>query len=236
MLTLLVVAAGLLALGASDDDIFLGEKHKPGFVKFENGDDMFYWLFYSRDSRATDPLTIWLSGGPGCASEMSVLYENGPFLLQDDSTLAKNPYSWNNNANLLYLDQPVGTGFSGVASDSDYRRTEAGVAQDFVYFLQKFLELNPEFKGRDLYITGESYGGHYVPAVSAHLRKQGSVDLNLKAVAIGNGWTNPYEQYPTYASFSYENGLIGELRYYALEAGRLQGVPESDLARHAGGG
>jgi cathepsin A (carboxypeptidase C) len=47
---------------------------------------------------------IWLTGGPGCASELAVFYENGPFTINDDLTLKKNPDSWNNQANVLYID------------------------------------------------------------------------------------------------------------------------------------
>ena len=219
MLKHLVVALAFCAAVSCDDDIFLGEKHKPGFVNFDNGDDMFYWVFYSRDSRANDPLTIWLTGGPGCSSELAIFYENGPFTINDDLSLAKNPHSWNNNANLLYVDQPVGTGFSNVASSLDYKTSETGVAKDFYEFLTKFLEQNPEFKGRDLYITGESYAGHYIPAIASYYIKQDVQDMKLKSVAIGNGWTDPFDQHPAYATFSHENKLIGDIMYYALEAG-----------------
>jgi cathepsin A (carboxypeptidase C) len=57
-------------------------------------------------------LTVWLTGGPGCASELAIFYENGPFTINEDLTLKKNEYSWNNNSNMLFVDQPVGTGYS----------------------------------------------------------------------------------------------------------------------------
>jgi len=65
---------------------------------------MFYWLFPSRSDKTKDPLVIWLTGGPGCSSELAVFVENGPFQINDDLTLKKNPNSWNNQANLLYID------------------------------------------------------------------------------------------------------------------------------------
>jgi cathepsin A (carboxypeptidase C) len=78
-------------------------------------------------------------------------------------------------------------------------------------FLKGFVEQNPEFAGRDFYITGESYAGHYVPAISHYLLfNETGVDLNLKGLAIGNGLTDPFAQYPAYATFSYENDLISE--------------------------
>ncbi len=210
---------GLLLVGVAvcDDDIFLGEKHKPDFVKLERGDEMFYWLFYSRSDEAKDPLTIWLTGGPGRSSELAIFYENGPFTIHDDLSLKKNEFSWNDNANLLYVDQPVGTGFSKAKSILDYDTSESAIAKDFYEFLTLFLEANPEFKGRDLYITGESYAGHYIPAIASYYIAQANQPMKLKSVAIGNGWTAPYDQYPAYATFSYENKLISEFWYYTLD-------------------
>uniref|UniRef100_A0A7S3I0W3 Carboxypeptidase n=2 Tax=Choreotrichia TaxID=141411 RepID=A0A7S3I0W3_9SPIT len=186
------------------------EQWKTGFVtvdKFE--DDIFYWMFESRSEPSTDPLVLWLTGGPGCASEVALFYENGPYQFNEDSTLKSNPYSWNQVSNLLYVDQPIGTGFSkGGLHDA---RSETEVAEDMAQMLRGFVEQNPEFAGRDFYITGESYAGHYVPAISHYLAFTATdVNLNLKGIAIGNGLTDPYEQYPAYAKFSYENGLISK--------------------------
>ena len=105
-----------------------------------------------------------------------------------------NPYSWNANASLLYIDQPAGTGFSyGLGMD----HSEAAVAADMYDFLQQFFKGHPEYASRDFYAFGESYGGHYVPAVThkvwqmnGHL-PPGAIKLNLKGTSVGNGLTNP---------------------------------------------
>jgi len=83
-----------------------------------------------------------------------------------------------------------------------------------------FLEQNPEMQGKDFYITGESYAGHYIPAV-AHYFMTHSEDLkiNFKGIAIGNGWVDPYHQYPEYAEYAYDNNLIGLYQYGILKAG-----------------
>jgi len=86
-------------------------------------------------------------------------------------------------------------------------------------FLQGFLQKHPEMQGRQLFITGESYAGHYIPAISAYLHKQQDPSINLVGFAIGNGWTSPYQQYPAYNSFSYENKLIGGVQHQLLKAG-----------------
>lgn len=87
-------------------------------------------------------------------------------------------------------------------------------------FFRGFLEQNPEFVGRDFFITGESYAGHYVPAISYYLVKEATdVQLNLKGIAIGNGLTDPFHQYPAYATYSYENDLISERWFHVMQAG-----------------
>jgi len=183
---------------------------RSGFVDLNEKDNIFYWQFDSRDSPSEDPLVMWLTGGPGCASEVALFFENGPFTFNEDGkTLGVNPYAWNSHANLLYVDQPIGTGFSHAAKGHGVR-TEEKVAEDMELFLKGFLEQTPQFVGRDFYITGESYAGHYVPAIAYHLLFETEIDLNLKTIAIGNGLTDPFHQYPSYAPFSYENGLITE--------------------------
>jgi cathepsin A (carboxypeptidase C) len=152
---------------------------------------MFYWLFMSRNNIASDPLVIWLTGGPGCSSEVAIFAENGPFSIKEDLSLLRNDYSWNTRANVLYVDQPVGTGFSK-ASITDFTRSEDMIAKDFGVFFKGFLDKHPEFKGRELFITGESYAGHYIPAISAYLHKLQDTSINLVGFGIGNGWTSPY--------------------------------------------
>jgi len=81
------------------------EQWKSGLVKIDKLDDIFYWMFSSRqETAATDPLVLWLTGGPGCASEVALFFENGPFGFNEDGSLKSNPYSWNNISNLLFVD------------------------------------------------------------------------------------------------------------------------------------
>merc|ERR1711990_1412240 len=116
-------------------------------------------MFESRqETAATDPLVMWLTGGPGCASEVALFYENGPYKFMDDGSLDTNPNSWNEISNLLFVDQPVGTGFSHGSAVTD-ARSEKDVAEDMAVFLKGFVEQNPQFKDRDFFITGESYAG-----------------------------------------------------------------------------
>ncbi len=207
-----------LSVSKKDSKIFFGEDQESGVLDLGNGDDIFFWLFNSRSSPEIDPLVFWLTGGPGCSSELAIFYENGPYTINEDLTLKKNQFSWNNKANLIFIDQPVGTGFSKAKDPTHFARNEKMVAENFYRFLIKFYAKFPQFKSRSLYITGESYAGHYIPAISDFIIKNPDEDIKLKGVAIGNGWVDPYEQYPAYAEFSKENNLISSLHFYALKA------------------
>jgi len=210
----------LLALAAvRAEDPFIGEQYEAGLIELEPGDEMFYWLFKSRGVPDEDPLVLWLTGGPGCSSELAVFYENGPFTINDDLTLTKNEYSWNEVSNLLFVDQPLGTGFSSTDKPDHYARNEDMVASYFYRFLTLFVEKFPEYKGRPFYITGESYAGHYIPAITAYIVEKQNPDINLISSAIGNGWVDPVVQYPEYATFAAENNLVGSLHHYFLSGG-----------------
>jgi cathepsin A (carboxypeptidase C) len=138
----------------------------------------FYWFFESRSRPKTDPLMIWLTGGPGCSSQLALLTENGPCTVSEDGqTTIPNPYSWNSNANIMWVDQPAGVGYSyGAKVD----KNETMVADDMYHFVQHFLEAHPEFQKNEFYVFGESFGGHYAPAVTnrifrGNLNKEGKV-------------------------------------------------------------
>lgn len=216
ILSLLAVIANCAYRSSPRPDIFLNETHYPGFVKLNDKSDIFYWLFESRHNPSTAPLVIWLTGGPGCSSELALFTENGPYWIQDDLNLTRNEHSWNNNSNLLFVDQPVGTGFSKSAL-KDYTYTEKQIAGDFYLFLENFLTQFPQFIERPIFITGESYAGHYIPAIAAFILKQKNPSINLKGLGIGNGWVDPYYQYPQYAEFTYENNLISRFTYLGLQ-------------------
>ncbi|KAL6703707.1 hypothetical protein ACN47E_009401 [Coniothyrium glycines] len=83
-----------------------------GYVDLTPDIHVFFWFFESRNKPASDPFTLWLNGGPGSDSLIGLFEENGPCMIDDQLTTYYNPYSWNNVSNMLYISQPVGTGFS----------------------------------------------------------------------------------------------------------------------------
>ena len=146
MKNILTSLATLAVVGVvATQELKRAESSKSGLVDLGNGDDMFYWLFNSRSAPSTDPLVMWLTGGPGCASGIALFYENGPFKLDDDLTLINNAYSWNEVSNLVFVDNPVGTGFSYCSDFSHYDTTEEQIAAHMKTFVQGFVAANQEF-------------------------------------------------------------------------------------------
>eukprot|EP00250_Pteridium_aquilinum_P018668 c24158_g2_i1 orf=1714-3408(+) len=188
--------------------------HHAGYfqLKGTHAARMFYMFFESRGNKAEDPVVLWMSGGPGCSSELALFYENGPFQITDNLTLTWNEHGWDRASSIIFVDQPIGTGFSYSSDIRDIRHDEKGVSEDMFHFLQAFFEVHPEFSGNDFFVTGESYAGHYVPAVTSRIHKANKVNegswINLKGFAIGNGLTNPEIQYKAYADYAFEMGLI----------------------------
>jgi len=184
-----------------------------GYFNVKSGVDKnyFYWFFESRsETQSTDPVIVWLTGGPGCSSQLALLTENGPCTVSEDGqSTVNNPFSWNTNANIMWLDQPASVGFSYGAPIVDNDHNEAEVGEDVYWFMQEFYKAHPEFRANDLYIFGESYGGHYAPSVASRIfegnnNKDGE-KINLAGVGVGNGLTDPVIQYQYYPAMAMNN-------------------------------
>ena len=106
-----------------------------GYLDVAVGVKYFFWMFESRSKPSTDPLVLWLTGGPGCSSQLALLAENGPCNMAKNGTgTEKNPYSWTSNANVIWVDQPAAAGFStGLPLVHD----EDGVASNMYNFMQE---------------------------------------------------------------------------------------------------
>lgn len=190
-----------------------------GYFKLDRTKEarMFYFYFQARTAKGDEPVVLWMTGGPGCSSELAVFFENGPFEIQPNLTTTLTEFGWDNTADMIYVDQPINTGFSYSDDPRDEVHDEKGVSNDMLDFLNELFLAHPEFQGRDFYVTGESYGGHYVPAVSSRIFKAiktkeewVKADINLKGFAIGNGLTDPAIQYGAYADYAYSMDLISE--------------------------
>ncbi|XP_076900306.1 serine carboxypeptidase-like 48 [Bidens hawaiensis] len=206
--------------------------HDAGYVKINHsiGARMFYYFFQSRSGK-DDPVCIWLNGGPGASTALAVFEENGPFHLTKHLSLVWNDYGWDKVCNIIYVDKPTGTGFSYSSSKKDIRRDEKGVSEDMYDFLQEFFKQHPDYVKNDLYITGESYGGHFVPALATRIihgnRNKDGIHLNLKGIAIGNELTQPKIQFLSVTDFALQNKLINQQDYNRINK---MMVPECEKA------
>ncbi|XP_059663516.1 serine carboxypeptidase 1-like [Cornus florida] len=160
------------------------------------GRALFYYFAESPQNSSTNPLVLWLNGGPGCSSfGYGAMEELGPFRVNpDNKTLFRNTYAWNNVANVLFLESPAGVGFSYSNTSSDYNHTgDKSTAKDAYTFLINWLERFPQYKIRNFYISGESYAGHYVPQLAYTILQNNwnaKTIINLKGIAVGNAVMN----------------------------------------------
>ncbi|XP_042423484.1 serine carboxypeptidase II-3-like [Zingiber officinale] len=166
-----------------------------GYVTVDkaNGRAMFYYFVEAAENSGSKPIVLWLNGGPGCSSlGYGAMEELGPFrVMSDGKTLYRNPYAWNEVANVLFLESPAGVGFSYSNTTSDYAKSgDRRTATDALIFLVNWFERFPEYKGRDFFITGESYAGHYVPQLAHTILHHKDRLINLKGIAIGNAVIN----------------------------------------------
>ena len=170
------------------------------------GRQNFYWLCPARTGDKAAPLLIWLNGGPGSSSMMGLFLENGPYWIADDGSLHTRNASWNNKFDVLYVDQPAGTGFS-VAQEGAYARNQDDVAEAFSAFLANFYGAYPETRTKQLWLTGESYAGKYLPAIAARFVTHG---IPVAGVAVGNGLTCPREMTLTVPASYYAVGILDQ--------------------------
>ena len=161
---------------------------------------MHYVAALSQQNKATDPVIVWFNGGPGCSSMLGFLQEHGPYSLADGTTnFTANPYSWNKEANVIYIESPAGVGFSTCGNPAECKWNDFNTADDNLQAFLAIMNKFPELQSKDLYIAGESYAGIYVPRLVERIdwyignctqNKSCSYIPNLKGFMVGNGVTN----------------------------------------------
>lgn len=196
-----------------------------GYVTVDKsaGRALFYWLTESPSNPESKPLLLWLNGGPGCSSiAYGAAEEIGPFHIRNDGkTLYLNPYSWNKEANLLFLESPAGVGFSYTNRSTDLDSVgDSRTAKDTYKFLVRWFDRFPQYKHREFYIAGESYAGHYVPQLSQliYRRNKGIAEpvINFKGFMVGNAVTDDYYDYKGTFEYWWTHGLISDSTYKSL--------------------
>ncbi|KAL8471741.1 hypothetical protein ACS0TY_028470 [Phlomoides rotata] len=202
----------------------VGFQQFSGYVTADEvaGRALFYWLTEAVQQPLSRPLVVWLNGGPGCSSvAYGASEEIGPFKIRKStSSLYLNNYSWNKLANLLFLETPAGVGFSYSNRSSDLFDTgDRRTAEDSLQFLVRWLDRFPRYKNREIYLTGESYAGHYVPQLATEIVKYNANTrhkINLKGFMVGNAVTdNHYDNLGT-VNYWWSHAMISDKTYNQL--------------------
>lgn len=198
-----------------------------GFVEVDapSGSNLFYWFF--RDEKVADnaPLVMWINGGPGSSSMLGNILENGPLKIVIDKNNntaihSLTGISWTAVANMVYVDQPVGVGYSYGHMPI---KNSAQIGNHTIEFIKGFYKKHPEMKNREFFISGESYGGKYEPAMASAIidynaKVADSDKIPLKGVLIGNGFVDAMVQRLS-------------IRHLSLALGSIQfdSIPELDI-------
>ncbi|OVA13200.1 Peptidase S10 [Macleaya cordata] len=197
----------------------VGFKHYAGYVTVneKNGRALFYWFYEASNLAEKKPLVLWLNGGPGCSSVgYGATQEIGPFIVDTNgSGLKFNPYSWNREANMLFLESPVGVGFSYTNSSTDFSHLgDEFAANDTYTFLQNWFLKFPSYRSRSFYIAGESYAGRYVPELAEliyDMHKQNpSLYIDLKGFLVGNPETSNAEDWQGLVDYAWSHAVVSD--------------------------
>ncbi|KAK4791591.1 hypothetical protein SAY86_032004 [Trapa natans] len=170
------------------------------------GDDevvqLFYYLVESQSKNSsTDPLLFWVNGGPGCSSLAGFFFESGPLNFEvagyngSMPSMHLNPFTWTKSVNVVYMDAPVGTGFSYATTSKGYYLDDDNFASQLFQFIKKWLDDHPGFAENELYVGGDSYSGTPIPIFVEGIvqgKWKGSSDLNLKGYVLGNPVTDTF--------------------------------------------
>jgi len=191
--------------------------HYAGFVDVtpDGNNQLFYYFVTSQNvnkwAKQDIPLLVWLNGGPGASSLTGLLAENlGPQKITAEGTLVDNPDTITKKYHLIVVDNPVGAGYSRTSTGA-YVRNEFEVRTQFVAGLKAFFKVHPEFQHNPLWVTGESYGGKYVPNIAMEIAVNSTKDIpNFKGIIVGNGLYNETAQFSSIGDFAFGAGVIDD--------------------------
>jgi len=140
-------------------------------------------------------VAVWFNGGPGCSSLEGWLNEIGPYVLEDGQIAFNNTlnnWTWVNNATYIWLESPAGVGFSYVDWSTE-KFGDAVTTQDQYTALMSFFTKYPELLPNPFYLSGESYGGIYIPRLAHWIIANSSnapYQINMTGIMVGNGVAN----------------------------------------------
>ncbi|KDP35358.1 hypothetical protein JCGZ_10342 [Jatropha curcas] len=192
-------------------------------VGASNESQLFYYFVESQRSPTLDPLMLWLTGGPGCSVLSAFFYESGPVAFDYSNyngslpSLHLNPFAWTQGINIIYVDAPIGTGFSYSTTQENYYVDDIKSAAQTYEFLKKWLLDHPQYLTNQLFIGGDSYSGIPLPMIVQHIldgNEDGtSPTMNLKGYVLGNPKTDSFIDDNSRVPFVHRLTLISDELY-----------------------
>ncbi|CAG9990808.1 unnamed protein product [Clonostachys byssicola] len=217
-----------------------GSQHWTGTVNVSSEKSMFFWYYESRDSPETDPVLLWMSGGPGATSELGQFKGIGPCAVNEDGNSTRRlEFSWIDHANVVFIDQPVGVGFSQISDRNLIATNLHDGARDVYTFLSTFTkDVFPQLANRTWHITGESMGGHYVTSYTEYILKQEreralqglDIGIHIDSAIIVDGYIDGAYQYTGYYDFFCEDWRADGRPYPLMNATACQEIGEAVAA------
>ncbi|XP_023732068.1 serine carboxypeptidase-like 17 [Lactuca sativa] len=219
-----------------------------GYIGVGESNDVqwFYYFVESEGNPEKDPLMLWLTAGPGCSALTTLVSETGPIIFNKaNSTLEKpileiNPDRWIQAANILYLDQPAGAGFSYAKTPEAYTTNDTLSTMQIYDFLKKWLVDHPKFLNNPFYLGGDSYNGILVPMVLQEIYNGNEVgeepQIKIKGYMLGNPLTDRRGDYNSRITFAHRVALLSDMIYESAEEnchGEFLNVdPKNSLCMH----
>ncbi|XP_059653045.1 serine carboxypeptidase-like 7 [Cornus florida] len=200
-------------------------KLETGYIGIGDTDDvqLFYYFIESERDPVTDPLMLWLTGGPGCSGLSALVYEIGPLAFDVEAwngslpTLVVNKYSWTRVANIIFIDQPVGTGYSYATTESGKNTSDTKAVAQAYSFLRKWLTSHPQFQANPLYIGGDSYSGFTLPllvqTILDGIEAGNEPDMGLQGYILGNPVTDSFVDDNSRIPYVHRVNLISDELY-----------------------
>ncbi|KAF7126757.1 hypothetical protein RHSIM_Rhsim11G0150900 [Rhododendron simsii] len=204
-------------------------KLETGYVSVGELNDvhLFYYFIESEGNPREDPLILWLTGGPGCSSFSGLIFEIGPLHFEKEyfdgkfPNLALNPFSWTKVTSIIFLDAPVGSGFSYADNAESYVVDDLLSATDTYNFLLKWLMDHPIFLSNELYVGGDSYSGLIVPIIVQKIydgnSEVGVQQLKLQGYILGNPVTSAHDDKNARIEYAHRLALLSDKLYESIK-------------------